>query len=95
MNAQTIFILAMSGFLGGIVLALVGIIKNQQLYQDDFHFDGKRVAVTILASGLIGLAAGMLITEGDFRLALLAGYAGTDLLESIFKIRSNQGTMSQ
>ncbi len=85
--------LAASGFLGGVVRSLVGIIKNQTVYQDEFHFSWTKLTFTIAASGVIGLAAGLLITDIDFRLSLLAGYAGTDLLESVYKIRTAQGTL--
>ena len=87
-----IITLAASGFLGGIVRALVGITKNQLQYKEDFEFQPSKVFFTVIASGIIGVVAGLLIND-DFRLALLAGYAGTDLLESIYKIRTEQGTL--
>jgi hypothetical protein len=40
----------------------------------------------MMSSGAIGLLVGLFIIE-DLRFALLAGYAGTDFLESLFKIK--------
>ncbi len=41
---------------------------------------------TLFASGVIGVFCGLLVSA-DYRLNLLAGYAGTDFIESIYKVR--------
>jgi len=41
--------------------------------------------VTILASGIIGAAAGILF-DSDLKFSLIAGYVGTDILENTYKI---------
>ena len=47
--------------------------------------EGKYFAVTILVSMIVGQMAG-LVFNGDWRASLLAGYAGTDFLESMYKL---------
>ena len=42
--------------------------------------------LNISVAAVIGLLAATMM-GGDFRIALLAGYAGSDLLEGLFKIK--------
>lgn len=77
------FDFAYYGFLGGVVRGLVGLTKA---YGRKEKFDEKYFLFTIIVSGIVGMAAGMLMYP-DFRLAILAGYAGTDFLEGMYKIR--------
>jgi len=42
--------------------------------------------VATVVGGLAGALA-----NGDWRLAVIAGYAGTDFLEGLYKIRKKQG----
>ena len=76
-----------AGLTGGIIRALVGIAKQikksptkKKKLRKDYLF------ITLLSSGGIGLLVGLFIVD-DLRFALLAGYAGTDFLESLFKIK--------
>ena len=39
---------------------------------------------------VVGVIAASLWPEGDFRIALLAGYAGSDFLEGLFKSKFKQ-----
>lgn len=43
----------------------------------------------MLVSGIVGVVSG-LIADGDWRISLLAGYAGTDFLESLYRLRFPQ-----
>jgi len=52
-------------------------------------FKPAELIFTIIASGIIGLFCGLLVAT-NFKLSLLAGYAGTDLIEGIYKIRRKQ-----
>lgn len=81
-----LFIFA-AGFAGGLIRGLVGIVKHitgsptkKKKLRKDYMF------VTLVSSGAIGMLVGLFIIE-DLRFALLAGYAGTDFLESLFKIK--------
>jgi CBS domain-containing protein len=76
-----------SGFLGGIIRGLVGVSKEirsspskKKVIRIDYFL------ITLLAAGGLGLLVGVFIAD-DFRFALLAGYAGTDFLENLYKIK--------
>ena len=89
------FIFFLSGFIGGVIRGIVGIIKYTLSYKDVqikwWYFGG----VTLI-SGLIGLAVAWAILELGLTfegieelspaIALIAGYAGGDFLENIFKV---------
>ena len=91
-NMATFFI---AGFIGGAIRAIVGIIKYAFSYKEIkikwFYFSG----ITLI-SGLIALSTAWVILELGLTfegmesispaLALIAGYAGGDFLENIFKI---------
>ncbi len=71
------------GFLGGLVRGTVGILKAMRM--------GRKLSLryfftTLIASALIGMIAG-LFTENDMKFSILAGYVGTDFLESLYKVR--------
>jgi len=69
------------GVLGGLVRALYGLLKaiDKGIVVHKGYF-----IVTLIISGLIGGMLGM-VFDMDFRVAALAGYVGTDVLENIFK----------
>jgi hypothetical protein len=77
----------LAGFLGGIIRGLVGITKyltatpskKRRLRADYF-------VISLLTSGGLGLLVGVFVYD-DVRFALLAGYAGTDFVENLFKIK--------
>ena len=76
-----------AGFLGGLIRALVGMTKylsktpnKKRKIRTDY------LILTLLSSGGMGLLAGVFIAN-DVKFALLAGYAGTDFIESIFKVK--------
>lgn len=74
-----------AGFLGGLVRGLMGISKHvRSTGKSRIRMD--YMAVTLLSSGGIGLLVGVFVSD-DVRFALLAGYAGTDFLENLFKIK--------
>lgn len=75
----------LAGGLGGLVRGLVGITKAQTFDPDQFKFQWKYFAVTVIVSMIVGQMAG-LIANADWRMSLLAGYAGSDFLESMYKL---------
>ena len=75
---------AFYGLLGGIVRALVGITKAMK--KKRFRFNNKRFFFTLISSAIIGAFVALLMSP-DYRLALFAGYAGTDLLEGLVKLK--------
>jgi len=78
------------GILGGLTRALVGLVKyfekNKQNQKVRFWY----LTFSLLVAALVGGVAGVL-SGNDWRLAIIAGYAGTDFLESIYKIKKKQG----
>ncbi|MDP3728058.1 MAG: hypothetical protein Q8R18_01250 [bacterium] len=70
------------GLLGGIARACVGLLKAMR---NDVEIVWTYTAVTIVASGIIGAAAGS-IFNSDAKISVIAGYIGTDLLENTYKI---------
>lgn len=78
------------GILGGLIRALVGIAKyfekNKQNQKIRFWY----IVFSLFVAALVGGVAGAIINN-DWRLAIIAGYAGTDFLEGLYKIRQRQG----
>lgn len=78
----------LGGFLGGLIRGTVGLLKWKGRPRGG-KFRMYYLLATIIASGMIGIFASIFV-EGDFRFSLLAGYAGTDFIESIYKLRFRQ-----
>jgi len=77
---------AILGGLGGLTRGLVGLLKALALKRRiiwNYYF------ITITIALIIGIFVGI-IFDFDPRLSLLAGYAGTDILEGIYKSFSVQ-----
>ena len=79
------------GIIGGLVRGIVGITKYMEQNRKNQAIDPKRIIFSLAVAGLVGGITGALI-ENDHSFAFLAGYAGTDFLESLYKIRRVQGT---
>ena len=75
----------MAGFLGGVIRGLVGFVKNKTIEKAD-HFKPSYFVVTILIAGIVGAAAGAL-ADTEWQVSFLAGYAGTDFIENLYKIK--------
>jgi fluoride ion exporter CrcB/FEX len=80
---MNIFTLTAFGFLGGAVRVLVGLCKNK-VFSGKKKFNSGKFWFTIITSGVIGLFCALLLVE-DYRIILLAGYAGTDLLQGLYR----------
>lgn len=79
----------LAGGMGGLVRAIVGITKSATFNPDTFQFQWKSFLITIIVSVIVGQMSG-LIANADWRMSLLAGYAGSDFLESLYKLRFAQ-----
>lgn len=79
----------LSGGLGGLVRGLVGIYKSYIASPSTFKFDWKYFAFSLGISMITGQMAGI-VFNSDWRSSLLAGYAGSDFLESLYKIKFSQ-----
>ena len=72
---------ALLGGVGGLTRGFIGLLKALSLRRKILW---GYYLITVIISVVIGTFVG-LIFNFDFRLALLAGYAGTDILEGIYK----------
>ncbi|HRZ85579.1 MAG TPA: hypothetical protein P5277_02255 [Candidatus Paceibacterota bacterium] len=69
------------GGIGGLVRGGVGLLKALSLKRKIlWHY----YAITVAIAVIIGVFVGIIFSF-DPRLSLLAGYAGTDILEGIYK----------
>ncbi|MBI5797481.1 hypothetical protein HZA98_01095 [Candidatus Woesearchaeota archaeon] len=79
------------GLLGGLARACVGLLKA---LRNDVSIIWSYTLITIIASGIIGAAAGVLF-DGYASYALIAGYIGTDILENAYKIIFKKQVVSE
>jgi len=68
--------------IGGLTRGVIGLLKALSLRRRILW--GGYYIITVLVALIIGVFIG-LIFNFDYRLSLLAGYAGTDILEGIYK----------
>ncbi len=78
---DTIFLPAVLGGIGGLTRGFVGLLKALSLRR---RILWGYYSITVFIALIIGVFIG-LIFNFDYRLSLLAGYAGTDILEGIYK----------
>jgi fluoride ion exporter CrcB/FEX len=69
------------GGIGGLTRAFVGLLKAMSMRR---RILWNYYIITVIVAAIIGIFTG-LIFNFDWRLSLLAGYAGTDILEGIYK----------
>ena len=70
---------------GGLLRALVGLVKSQLFQDKKWEYKPFYFWVTVFTAALIGMISGILV-ETSWKLAFLAGYAGSDFLESMYKL---------
>lgn len=74
----------LAGLTGGVIRGLTGYMKYSLSYKD-VKFNPLYFTFLVVVSGLIGLVVGYAF-DGEFVVALVAGYAGGDFLENMYKI---------
>jgi fluoride ion exporter CrcB/FEX len=72
---------ALLGGIGGLTRGLIGLLKALSLKRKILW---GYYAITVLVSAILGIFIGI-VFNFDYRLSLLAGYAGLDILEGIYK----------
>jgi hypothetical protein len=85
---EKFLIYLLAGLIGGIIRGLVGFVKNKTIEKAN-HFKPQYFLITILISGIVGGAAGAL-ADTEWQVSFLAGYAGTDFIENLYKIKLGQ-----
>lgn len=76
-----LFLPALLGGIGGLTRGFIGLLKALSLRR---RILWGYYVITVLVALVIGIFIGI-IFNFDYRLSLLAGYAGTDILEGIYK----------
>ena len=69
------------GALGGLTRGIIGLLKALSLRR---RIIWKYWLITVLIATIIGTFVGI-VFDFDYRLSLLSGYAGSDILEGIYK----------
>ncbi len=78
---QQLILPALLGGVGGLTRGFIGLLKALSLRRKILW---NYYIITVVVATVIGIFTG-LIFNFDYRLSLLAGYAGTDILEGIYK----------
>jgi len=78
---DAIVLAGLLGGIGGLTRGFVGLLKALALRR---RILWGYYAITVLVALVIGIFTGI-VFNFDPRLSLLAGYAGTDILEGIYK----------
>ena len=82
MAGEVLWIFVSLGVLGGGVRALYGLLKALNTGET---FSKGYFLITLITGGVIGGILGSMF-EADYRVAALAGYVGTDILENFVKL---------
>ncbi len=72
---------ALLGGIGGLTRGFIGLLKAMSLRRKILW---NYYVITVIVAVVIGIFVGI-IFDFDYRLSLLTGYAGTDILEGIYK----------
>ena len=75
---------AVFGLLGGLIRALVGLLKNRRI-KNKLKFKPVYFLITIAIAGIIGAVTSVALST-NYTLNLVAGYAGIDLLENLVRL---------
>jgi fluoride ion exporter CrcB/FEX len=78
---DTLLLAGILGGIGGLTRGLVGLMKALSLRRKILW---GYYGITVLIAVVLGIFTGIIFSF-DYRLSLLAGYAGTDILEGIYK----------
>jgi len=79
------FYLILGGLIGGLLRGVMGIAKTL-VTKKESSINYGWFFVSISVAMAIGIIAATFM-GGGFEIALLAGYAGSDLLEGLFKLK--------
>jgi len=79
---MTLWLIMLGGMSGGLIRSMVGILKSIRFGR---KMSPRYFMASILVAALIGIIAGLFVAN-DLRFAILAGYAGTDFLEGLYKV---------
>ena len=78
---EAIVLSGLLGGIGGLTRGFIGLLKALSLRR---RILWGYYAITVVVALVIGVFTGIIFSF-DYRLSLLAGYAGTDIIEGIYK----------
>jgi hypothetical protein len=78
---DAVYLAGVLGGIGGLTRGFVGLLKALSLRRKILWF---YYCITVIIAVVIGIFVGI-VFNFDVRVSLLAGYAGTDILEGIYK----------
>ncbi|MEM4259304.1 MAG: hypothetical protein QXS38_00890 [Candidatus Pacearchaeota archaeon] len=78
---DTLLLAGLLGGIGGLTRGFIGLLKALSLRR---RILWNYYVITVLIAVVVGIFVGI-IFDFDPRLSLLAGYAGTDIIEGIYK----------
>ncbi|OQX84400.1 MAG: hypothetical protein B6D63_04760 [Candidatus Latescibacteria bacterium 4484_7] len=87
---HNIYVSIVMGVVGGLVRSLVGMLKYFEKNKEGGRVRPWYLVFSLFVSAVVGALAGAL-ADSDWRLAAVAGYAGTDFIEGLYKIKKAQG----
>ena len=73
-----------AGFVGGIARGLSSFLKKTKA-DAAVKFNYSYFFTTVFFSGILGGIAGAVASEPNWKIAFLAGYAGIDFIENLYK----------
>ncbi len=79
-----IFLILLAGAIGGALRGILGIAKSAVL-KKDVKINWTWFFVSVIIASILGMITASFFLD-DARLALIGGYAGSDLLEGLMKI---------
>jgi len=82
---QKIFLIILAGAFGGALRGVMGIAKNA-VNKKDLQINWNWFFLSLVVSAVVGILAATFFGE-DLRLAVLAGYAGSDFIEGLIKLK--------
>ncbi|MDA2922946.1 hypothetical protein MYX07_06815 [Patescibacteria group bacterium AH-259-L07] len=77
------WLLLLTGFLGGVIRGLVGFIKHQFSFKD-VSFNVYYFFAMMILSGIVGMVIALVINK-DPLFSFVIGYAGGDFIENVYK----------
>lgn len=78
---MTLLLIVIGGVAGGLLRSMVGILKAIRMGR---KLSRRYFIATLGIAALLGTVAGLFVAN-DLRFAILAGYAGSDFIEGLYK----------
>ena len=84
-GTESIIPIVLGGLIGGLLRGLMGIAKSLITKKEE-QINYQYFFISLAVSGIVGLVAALMLPV-DLKFAILAGYAGSDFLETLYKMK--------